>query len=67
MRVVTERLSPKLTKLLEAWLKEEEFNHEHDLAGNEAWNRLVEHLMQLEGGTYDRPREGKPDPGISGG
>lgn len=49
MRLVKEALTKQLAALLVAWVKEDEENREHDTDECQAWNALVEYLMELEG------------------
>lgn len=47
-KIITAQLSKKLYRLLNAWVKEENNNREHDVQDNLAWNELVAYLMELE-------------------
>lgn len=53
VKVIKSGLSKKLQELLLNWTKEEEYNRQHDIEENFAWNILVCYLMEIEHGSKD--------------
>jgi len=50
MEIMNKTLSPELYTMLTNWIEEDTINYEHDMEYNNAWNALIEYLIELEEG-----------------